>query len=63
MRDVTSPAARMRNDLGVFLIGAITTLFTGRNALFAGSRQAGIGLLAAAVTYATGRLLGVAVGG
>jgi VIT1/CCC1 family predicted Fe2+/Mn2+ transporter len=49
--------------LALFLIGTVTTLFTGRNAVFAGSRQAAIGLLAAAVTYSVGRLIGVAVGG
>jgi len=47
----------------LFLIGAITTIFTGRNAVFGGLRQVAIGLLAAAITYTVGRLLGVAVAG
>jgi len=43
----------------LFLIGAATTLMTGRGVLFSGVRQLLIGLGAAAVTYGTGRLLGV----
>jgi hypothetical protein len=55
-------ASTASSALALFLIGAITTLFTGSNAVFAGFRQAAIGLLAAAVTYTVGRLIGVAVG-
>ena len=47
----------------LFAIGAATTVFTGRNALFSGLRQALIGLAAAGVTFSLGRLLGVAVSG
>jgi VIT1/CCC1 family predicted Fe2+/Mn2+ transporter len=47
----------------LFVIGAAITLFTGRNALFAGARQLGFGLAAAGVTYGIGRLLGVALAG
>jgi VIT1/CCC1 family predicted Fe2+/Mn2+ transporter len=42
-------------------IGAATSLFTGRGALFSAGRQVLIGYLAAAVTYGVGRLVGVAV--
>lgn len=47
----------------LFIVGAGTTLFTGRNPLSAGLRQLLIGLAAAAVTFAIGRLVGVAIGG
>jgi vacuolar iron transporter family protein len=47
----------------LFLIGAAITLFTGRNALLAGSRQLLFGLAAAGLTYGIGRLLGVTLGG
>jgi vacuolar iron transporter family protein len=49
--------------LGLFAIGALITLLTGRNALFSGSRQLVFGLLAAGVTFGLGRLIGNAVGG
>jgi VIT1/CCC1 family predicted Fe2+/Mn2+ transporter len=47
----------------MFAIGAGTTLFTGRGALFSGARQLGIGLAAAAVTFGLGRLIGISVAG
>ncbi|MDE1930534.1 MAG: VIT1/CCC1 transporter family protein, partial [Alphaproteobacteria bacterium] len=47
----------------MFLIGAATSLFTGRGVLFSGARQLAIGLAAAAVTYGIGRLIGVAIAG
>lgn len=47
----------------MFAIGAGTTLFTGRGALFSGARQLGIGLAAAAVTFGLGRLIGVSISG
>jgi VIT1/CCC1 family predicted Fe2+/Mn2+ transporter len=49
--------------VALFLIGAAITLFTGRNALYAGSRQLLFGLAAAGLTYGSGRLLGVALAG
>lgn len=49
--------------LVMFLIGAGTTLFTGRGVLFSGSRQMAIGLAAAGVTFGLGRLIGVSLGG
>jgi vacuolar iron transporter family protein len=47
----------------LFGIGAAITLFTGRNACYAGSRQLLIGLGAAGLTYGIGRVLGVALAG
>ncbi|MDE2513055.1 MAG: VIT1/CCC1 transporter family protein, partial [Alphaproteobacteria bacterium] len=47
----------------MFLIGAGTSLFTGRGVFFSGARQLAVGLLAAAVTYGIGRLIGVAISG
>ena len=47
---------------GLFAIGALITLFTGRGALYSGGRQVIIGGAAAALTYVVGRLIGGAVG-
>jgi vacuolar iron transporter family protein len=41
-------------------VGAGTSLFTGRGALFSAARQIAIGALAALVTYGMGRLAGIA---
>jgi len=49
--------------VGLFAIGALITLLTGRSALFSGTRQLVFGLLAAGVTFGLGRLIGTAVGG
>ena len=49
--------------VGLFALGAATTLFTGRSVTFTGARQVGIGLAAAAVTYGVGTLFGVSVMG
>jgi VIT1/CCC1 family predicted Fe2+/Mn2+ transporter len=46
---------------GLFVLGAATSLFTGQGALRSGLRQMLLGLVAAAVTYGVGTLLGVAV--
>ena len=48
--------------VGLFAIGALITVFTGRNAVFSGGRQVLIGGAAAGVTYVVGRLIGGAVG-
>ena len=48
---------------GLFLIGACTSIFTGRHLLFSGLRQCAIGLAAAAFTFGLGRLIGVSLGG
>jgi VIT1/CCC1 family predicted Fe2+/Mn2+ transporter len=47
--------------LGLFAIGTAITLLTGRSALFSGTRQLILGLLAAGVTFGIGRLIGVTV--
>jgi VIT1/CCC1 family predicted Fe2+/Mn2+ transporter len=49
--------------VGLFIIGAGITLFTGKSVLYSGFRQMGFGLAAAAVTYLIGRLIGVNLGG
>jgi len=49
--------------LGLFVIGAAITLFTGKPVLQSGFRQVAFGLAAALVTYGIGRLIGVSVGG
>lgn len=49
--------------LGLFLIGAAITLFTGKNVWFSGLRQVFFGLAAAAITFGIGKLIGVSVTG
>ena len=51
------------STVGMFLIGAVTTLFTGRSVLFSGTRQVVFGLTAAAITYSIGRIMGVTISG
>jgi len=47
--------------LGLFLIGASITLFTGKSVWYSGFRQVIFGLAAAAVTFGIGKLIGVSV--
>lgn len=47
----------------LFLIGAVITLFTGRTVLYSGMRMVIFGLLAAAVTFLIGSLIGVSIAG
>jgi VIT1/CCC1 family predicted Fe2+/Mn2+ transporter len=56
-------ASVILSGIALFLIGAGTSLFTGRGTLFSGARQLAVGLLAAAVTYGIGKLIGVAISG
>ena len=49
--------------IGLFIIGAVITLFTGRTVIYSGTRQMLFGLAAAAVTFLIGRLIGVSVAG
>jgi len=49
--------------VGLFALGAVITLFTGRTVLYSGMRMVIFGLLAAAVTFGIGRLIGVSIGG
>jgi VIT1/CCC1 family predicted Fe2+/Mn2+ transporter len=55
--------AVLASGLGLFALGAATTVITGRSALRSGVRQLLIGWAAAAVTYGVGALIGVSVGG
>lgn len=47
--------------LGLFIIGAAITLFTGRNAWYSGFRQVLFGLVAASITYSIGSLIGTSI--
>lgn len=49
--------------IGLFGIGAAITLLTGKSILFSGFRQVAFGLIAAAVTYGIGSLIGVSITG
>jgi vacuolar iron transporter family protein len=49
--------------VALIAIGAGTSLFTGRSFAFSALRQLATGYAAAAVTFAIGRLVGVALGG
>lgn len=48
--------------VGLFILGALVSLLTGRNLVFSGLRQVAIGATAAIVTFCVGRLIGVNVG-
>jgi vacuolar iron transporter family protein len=47
--------------VGLFLIGAAITLFTGKNVWYSGFRQVLFGLAAAAITFGIGKIIGVSV--
>ncbi|MDD3321791.1 MAG: VIT1/CCC1 transporter family protein [Paludibacter sp.] len=47
--------------IGLFVIGAAITLFTGKNVWYSGFRQVIFGLIAAAITFGIGDLIGVAM--
>jgi VIT1/CCC1 family predicted Fe2+/Mn2+ transporter len=49
--------------VGLFLIGSAITLFTGRSVWFSGFRQVLFGLMAAAITFGIGKLIGVSIAG
>ncbi len=49
--------------VGLFVIGAFITLFTGRSIWYSGLRQVIFGLLAATATFLIGRVVGVSLGG
>lgn len=51
------------STLGLFLIGAAITLFTGKSVWYSGMRQVVFGLMAAAITFGIGRLIGVSIVG
>jgi VIT1/CCC1 family predicted Fe2+/Mn2+ transporter len=56
-------ASLLLSAVGLFLIGAGITLLTGRSVLSSGMRQVLFGLVAAGITFAIGRLIGVSLGG
>jgi VIT1/CCC1 family predicted Fe2+/Mn2+ transporter len=49
------------SGMGLFLIGASITLFTGKSVWLSGFRQVLFGLAAAAITFGIGKLIGVSV--
>ncbi|MBI3307538.1 MAG: VIT1/CCC1 transporter family protein [Candidatus Omnitrophica bacterium] len=55
------PSCLVASALGLFMIGSLTALFTGRGFFFSGLRQLGIGLAAAAVTFFVGRWIGISL--
>jgi VIT1/CCC1 family predicted Fe2+/Mn2+ transporter len=50
------------SSVGLFLLGAAITLFTGKPVLSSGLRMVAVSLAAAAVTYAVGHFVGVQLG-
>jgi len=55
------PAAIGITAIALFGVGATLSLFTGRNAIFSGVRMLALGAIAGGMTFAIGRLLGVAL--
>lgn len=51
------------STLGLFIIGSAITLFTGKSIWFSGMRQVIFGLMAAAVTFGIGKMIGVSIAG
>ncbi|HRI59187.1 MAG TPA: VIT1/CCC1 transporter family protein [Saprospiraceae bacterium] len=51
------------STLGLFIIGSAITLFTGKSIWFSGMRQVVFGLIAAAITFGIGKLIGVSIAG
>ncbi|MCK6692338.1 MAG: VIT1/CCC1 transporter family protein [Thermoanaerobaculia bacterium] len=56
-------ASAALSTLGLFLIGSAITLFTGKSIWYSGARQVVFGLMAAAVTFGIGKLIGVSIAG
>jgi VIT1/CCC1 family predicted Fe2+/Mn2+ transporter len=56
------PLAGSVTAVALFGVGAIISLFTGRNALYSGGRMLVLGALAGGLTFAIGRFFGVALG-
>jgi VIT1/CCC1 family predicted Fe2+/Mn2+ transporter len=48
--------------VALFLVGALISIFTGRNMAYSGFRMVGIGAITSGITFLVGRLLGVTVG-
>jgi VIT1/CCC1 family predicted Fe2+/Mn2+ transporter len=55
-------ASATASAVGLFLIGAFITLMTGRHPVRSGMRMVLFGLIAAAITFGLGRLIGVGLG-
>ncbi len=55
------PIAGLLTAIALFAVGATLSLFTGRAAVFSGTRMLLLGSLAAAVTFAVGKLFGVSI--
>jgi VIT1/CCC1 family predicted Fe2+/Mn2+ transporter len=53
----------LSSAVGLFIIGSIITLFTGKSIWFSGFRQVVFGLCAAAITFGIGKLIGVSIAG
>jgi VIT1/CCC1 family predicted Fe2+/Mn2+ transporter len=49
------------STVGLFLLGSLVSLFTGKRLVFSGFRQVVFGLAAASITYGIGHLLGVII--
>jgi VIT1/CCC1 family predicted Fe2+/Mn2+ transporter len=47
--------------LGLFIVGALISMFTGRKLIYSALRMVGIGAIAATITFVVGKLLGVTV--
>lgn len=56
-------ASAVLSAFGLFFIGSAITLFTGKSIWFSGLRQVIFGLVAAAITFGIGKLIGVSVTG
>lgn len=56
-------ASLAASAVALCLIGAGTSLFTGRGVWFSAARQLVVGLAAAGITFALGRLIGTAIAG
>jgi vacuolar iron transporter family protein len=58
---IASVASASVSFLALFAVGALVSIFTARGPILSGLRMLGIGLLASAITYTVGWLLGVSV--
>jgi VIT1/CCC1 family predicted Fe2+/Mn2+ transporter len=56
------PIAIGVTGVALFAVGALLSLYTGRNALFSGARMLALGGLAGGITWVVGRLAGVTLG-
>jgi vacuolar iron transporter family protein len=55
-------ASAAASAAGLFVMGAVITLMTGRNPVLSGLRMILFGLMAAAATFGLGRLIGISLG-